>query len=108
MVSSSDFSRSWTAVLSSRVMLGSLSDPFEQDGVEDEGVSLGVAVHVLDEDFIDHAAFAGPAVVVSHVGGGAEDPEADLAGGIAAEHRAVLDEHDLESGAGGGDGAANA
>ena len=83
-------------------------DLLEQDGVEDERVALGVAVQVLDEDLVDHAAFARPAVVVPHVGRGAEDPQPHLARGVAAEHRAVLDQHDLEAGPRRGDGAARA
>jgi len=65
-------------------------------------------VHVFDEDFVDHAAFAGPAVVISHVRGCPEDPEADFTGCVTAEHGAVLDECHFDSGASRGDGAADA
>jgi hypothetical protein len=63
---------------------------------------------VLEEELVDHAALAGPTVVVAEVGRGAEDPKADLAGGVAAEDGTVLHEDDLETGAGGGDGGAGA
>jgi hypothetical protein len=65
-------------------------------------------VHVFDEEFVDDAAFAGPAVVVSHVGSCPEDPEADLARSVSSEDRAILDEHDLDALSRGGDGAAGA
>ena len=88
--------------------VGFFEDLFQQQRIEEDGVAFGVAVVVLDEDLADDAAFAGPAVVAAHVAGGAQDPEADLAGGIAAEDGAVLHEHDLGAGTGGGDRTAGA
>ena len=81
---------------------------FEENGVPNERVALGVAVLVFEEELVDHAALARPAVVVTEMGRGAEDPEANLAGGVAAEDGTVLHENDLEAGAGGGDGGAGA
>jgi hypothetical protein len=80
-------------------------DVLQQDRVEDDGVALAVPVKVLDEQFVDHAAFARPPVVVAHVGGRAEDPEPDFAGGVTAEDGPVLDERDLDTRPCGGDGA---
>ena len=84
-----------------------IPDLLEQNGIEDERVSFRVPVEILDEDLIDDSAFARPAVVVAHVRGGAQDPEAHLARGVAAKHGAVLHEHDLGARAGGGHGPAN-
>ena len=72
------------------------------------GLPSGLRYSVLDQDLVDHAALAGPAVVVAHVRGGAQDPQPHLAGGIAAQHRPVLDQHDLEARPRGRDGAAGA
>jgi hypothetical protein len=78
---------------------------FEQDRVEDQRVTFGVAVQVLHEDFVDHAALARPAVVVAHVRGRTQNPQPDLAGRVAAQHRAILDQRDAQPGACGGDRA---
>ncbi len=83
-------------------------DLLEQEGVNQQRVALRVAEHVLDQDLVDHAALAGPAVVVTQVGRRAQDPEPYLARGVATQHRTVLHEDDLEAGAGGGNGAAGA
>jgi hypothetical protein len=63
---------------------------------------------VFEEELVDDAALAGPAVVITEMGRGTEDPETDLAGGVAAEDGTVLHEDDPETGASGGDGAAGA
>ena len=108
MVSGSLFSTSKAAVLSKKREVGLADTFFQQDGVEDDRVPLPVAEEVLIHDLGDHAAFARPAVVVSHVRGGAQHPEAHFAGGIATGHGTVLDEDDLEPLAGGGDGGTGA
>ncbi len=80
----------------------------QDHGVEDDGVALGVTVRVLDQNLVDHAAFAGPAVVVAHVGGGAQNPQPHLARGVAAQHRPVLHQHHPATRPGRRDGAAAA
>jgi len=87
--------------------VGFAVDKLKQEGVEEDGVALGIAPHIFDEDLINDASFAGPAVVVAHVRGGAEDPEADFAGSVTAKHRAVLHEKHANALTCGGDGAAN-
>ena len=47
--------------------------------------------------FVYDAAFPGPAVVVSHVGGRSECPEPDFARSVSAEDGAVLDQDHRES-----------
>ena len=108
MVSASDFSKIVDRRVEQQRDVRLVEHHFQQDGVEDERVALGIAIHVLDEHFVDHAALARPAVVVPHVRRRAENPQPHFAGGIAAEHRAVLDEHHLDPGARRGDGAAHA
>lgn len=76
--------------------------------VEQHGVALLVAESVLDEDFVQYATFARPAVVVAHMGGGTQYPQAHLARGVAPEHGSVLDQDDLDAGPRCGDGAAYA
>ena len=104
-----DFSTSKTAVFNSSVMFGSRATISSRISVVDQhGVALAVAIDVLDEELVDHAAFAGPAVVVAHVRRRAEDPQPDLAGGVAAQHGPILDQHDLQARPGGRDRAAHA
>ena len=79
-----------------------------QHHIEQHGVALLVAEGVFDEDLVQYAAFARPAVVVAHMGGGAQHPQAHLARSIASEHRPVLDQDDLDAGPRRGDGAAYA
>jgi hypothetical protein len=74
-----------------------VDDLFQHHGVEDERVALGIARHVSRPELVNHAALARPAVVVPHVRGRAENPQAHLAGGIAAQHRAILNQSHLES-----------
>ena len=80
----------------------------QQNGIHDEGIALGIAIHVFYQDFVNHAAFARPAVVVAHVRGRAENPKADFTGGIASQHGPVLDEDHLQARPRGRDGAAGA
>ena len=64
----------------------------QEQGVEDDGVALAVAVQVLHDDFVYQSALARPAVVVAHVRRGSQCPHAHLARGIAAQHGAVLNQ----------------
>ena len=79
--------------------VGFVQHLLQQHGIEDERVALRVAVHVLDQNLVDDAALARPAVVVVHVRGGAQAPEPHFAGGVAAQHRPVLHQHDPRAGA---------
>jgi len=47
-------------------------------------------VQILHQVLVERAAFPRPAIVVGHVRGGAQDPKAHFARGVAAQHRAVL------------------
>ncbi|MGX1486326.1 hypothetical protein RKD45_005402 [Streptomyces griseus] len=82
---------------------------FGVNGVEDHlvpvvGVSLGVAVLVLGVQLAHDPGLAGPAVHA--VCGGAADPDADLAAGVAAEDGPVVDQGDASAETGRGDGRA--
>ena len=86
----------------------------QQHRVEEHRVALGVAVQILDHQLVDEAALPSPPVVVAQVRRGAEHPQADLAGRVAAKHRPVLHQHDAEPlprrghrGAAAGDAAAD-
>lgn len=47
------------------------------------------------EDLSYYSTLPRPAVVISHVRGGAEHPEANLTGGIPAQYGSVLEQDDL-------------
>jgi hypothetical protein len=79
------------------------SHHLQQQRIDEHGVAFGVAVHVFDENFVDYTALAGPTIVVAHVAGGAEYPEANFAGCIAAQHGSILHEDNVAAGAGGSD-----
>jgi hypothetical protein len=70
--------------------------------------SLGIAIKVLNEDLVNQAAFAGPAIIVAHVARRAEDPKPDFARRITAEYRPVVDQYDLDTGPCRSNGTANA
>ena len=70
------------------------ADFLVEDAVPDRVVLIGIAVEVLEQDFLDDAGLA----VVFAVG--AADPHADLGGGVAAEHRPFLHDHDAGAMAG--------
>ncbi len=82
---------------------------FGPDRVEDHlvpvvRVPLGVAVLVLGVQLAHDAGLPGPAVHA--VGGGSADPDPDLAAGVAAQYRAVVDQGDASAEPGRGDGCA--
>ena len=79
-----------------------------QHHVEQYGVTLLVAKGVFNEDLVQYAAFTRPTVVVAHMGGGAQNPQAHLARSVASEYGPVLDQDDLDAGPRCGDGAAYA
>ena len=58
---------------------GVLDHLLQQNGIKDERVALGIAVQVFHQQLTDDAALPRPAVVVAHVGRGAQYPEAYLA-----------------------------
>ncbi len=62
----------------------------QQDRVEDNRVALRVAKGVLDQNLVDHAALARPAVVVAHVCGGPQDPQPHFTRRVAAEDGPIL------------------
>ena len=77
---------------------------FEDKGIKHHGIALGIPKEILDKQFIKHAAFARPAVVIAHVRSRPQNPQAHFARSIATENGAILHEHDLAPGAGRGDG----
>ena len=62
----------------------------------------------LDKNLVNDAAFASPAIVVAHMRGCTQGPQAHLARCVAAQHRAVLHQYDAQPLTRGGDGAADA
>ena len=81
---------------------------FQKNCVEDHCGPLPVAEKVFLEDLVDDSALARPAVVVAEVRSGAKGPEANLARGVATEHRSVLDENNFHALARSGDRTARA
>jgi hypothetical protein len=77
----------------------------EHDLVPVDRVALRVPVLVLEEQLAHDPGLAGEALRA--VGGCADDPDADLARGVATEDRTVGDEGDAGAEAGGGDGGAH-
>lgn len=82
---------------------------FGADGVEDDlvpvvGIALGVAELVLGVQLAHDSGLAGPAVHA--VCGGAADPDADLAAGVAAQDGPVVDQGDASAEPGRGYGRA--
>jgi hypothetical protein len=95
MVSGSRLATSWTAVLRSSVRLGSAMVFSRRRASTRSGLPSG-----LRKVFSTRISSITPPsraqrLLFPRVRGRAEDPEADLAGGVAAEHRAVLHQDDL-------------
>jgi hypothetical protein len=63
---------------------------FQKYNVEDQRVTVGVPVNIVQHDLVDHAAFPGPAIVIAHMRRSAKDPQPYLAGTVAAQNRPVL------------------
>ena len=62
--------------------------------VPEQGVAVGIGVEVAHLQRAQHAHLLAEQVARAH---SAPCPHPDLAAGIAAQHRAVLDEHDLKA-----------
>ena len=80
----------------------------DEHHVEQHGIAFPVAEGVLDQYFVDDAPFARPAVVVAHVRGRSQRPQADFARSVAAQHGTVLNQRDVGARTGRGNGAAYA
>ena len=80
----------------------------DEHHVEQHGIAFPVAESVLDQYFVDDAPFARPAVVVAHVRGRSQRPQADFARSVAAQHGTVLNQRDVGARTGRGNGAAYA
>jgi hypothetical protein len=70
--------------------VGLCPDQVEHRLIPVVGVSFGVAKLILEEQLAHDPGLAGEALPA--VGGGADDPDPDFAGGVAAEHGAIADE----------------
>nr|WP_272213220.1 hypothetical protein [Marinicella sp. W31]MDC2879171.1 hypothetical protein [Marinicella sp. W31] len=53
--------------------------PILNDAVEDDGIAARIAELIFQQQLVDDPALAGKAIVVAAVGGGAQDPETNLA-----------------------------
>jgi hypothetical protein len=85
-----------------------LGDLFEQNGVENKRIAFRIAKGVFNDDFIDHAAFARPPIIVAHVRSGAQHPEPNFAGRVSTQHGSIAHQNHSDAGAGRGNCAAHA
>ena len=69
----------------------------QQDGIEYQWIAFGVAVSVLHQQLVHQPAFPCPAVVIAHVGSGAQYPQPHFTAGVTAQHRSVLHQCNFEA-----------
>src|ERR1019366_1453652 len=69
-------------------------DGLQHDGIEHDRVSLTIAPQVFDQQLVDDAALASPAIVVAHVRSSTERPKPHFARSVSAENGAVLHKND--------------
>jgi len=71
-------------------MLGAATIGLQQETVKHVRTLFGIPVGILDEDLVDNAALARPAIIAPHMRRCTVNPEPHFTRCVSTEHRPIL------------------